>query len=812
MIKILKILLIFLSISLYANAQQERNLEWNKASAKIIQTNIFVETDSEGFIYYAGNVYIGQNRLDWYITKLNPRGDTLYSRTLGGSGGGDDLINGLNIDNEDRIYLYGSVALDNSETAAKIIRLDVEGNLIWELETENGYGINEFKDLKLDSNHNLLLAGNKNKDIQSDVFLKKLDSNGNQIFSYSLEAEYNTEVSEVAIQDDARYFVAFNTTFNNTIDIGWILVDEFGSLEVYDYFKPQSLPIEKVNSVTIDNEGNIYLTGFIQFQNNKDFLTIRLNALAEVKWYAQFDDNGYDDEAYFIKILDNNILVSGDVDINSNGMTRDVVSILYNKEGIQLWKQKFSSESDANDQLKDLIIGLDDEIILSIVSEVDLNNQSGYILKYNKNGEFIWGLPLEDSTKRSNSCSKLVEDFLGNIYLGSEVLDSLPITYLLKINQPEKANEILINNLKTLTQGFVAASSNESLKNVIYSSFEQVVDQFYAINIPELIAKCTIAEYNLLYQMNVLISEFRETPYKDYVTPILKQFWVGGNQIKPFLAVPHFIHFAPDVLDQNPKLAYSLHERNYPVPCLNCENQELTKETSEAFLSWIIILGPQPWYYINGDPTIHITPCTAKIQPFIEDRCKVCTPVAAQQVPQGPAQGGQAHEIEINLNYRDILGINNDNMCYESFSLTDKAHRIGIANDFAVLSKTNYTPYWYYKVSTQSPMTIATIEKVDHPIFDREYYYDITNTYFHYPDSDPYPQNPNTLRGDVLNLCLNSNLFNSLDELNQRFGLAFGIYKLSRPGINQKPVYFNNIYVPGLWYSIGPDLGINYGL
>ena len=341
--KTLTILSIFFAISNFAKAQQERNLEWNKASAKIIHDNIFVDSDSEGFIYYAGKVHTGQNRLDWYITKLNPRGDTLYSRTLGGFGGGDDLINGLNIDNEDRIYLYGSVALDNSETAAKIIRLDVEGNLIWELETENGYGINEFKDLKLDSNHNLLLAGNKNKDIQSDVFLKKLDSNGNQIFSYSLEAEYNTEVSEVAIQDDARYFVAFNTTFNNTIDIGWILIDEYGSLEVYDYFKPQSLPIEKVNSITIDNEGNIYLTGLIQFQNNKDFLTIRLNALAEVKWYAQFDDNGYDDEAYFIKILDNNILVSGDVDINSNGMTRDVVSILYNKEGIQLWKQKFSS-------------------------------------------------------------------------------------------------------------------------------------------------------------------------------------------------------------------------------------------------------------------------------------------------------------------------------------------------------------------------------------------------------------------------------------------------------------------------------------
>jgi hypothetical protein len=69
----------------------------------------------------------------------------------------------------------------------------------------------------------------------------------------------------------------------------------------------------------------------------------------------------------------------------------------------------------------------------------------------------------------------------------------------------------------------------------------------------------------------------------------------------------------------------------------------------------------------------------------------------------------------------------------------------------------------------------------------------------------------NTLSGDLLTLCRTNTVFNAIGSIDFRYSLAYGLYSIDRPGINQKPVYFYFTYGEGIWWTGAPDMGIFYG-
>lgn len=62
-----------------------------------------------------------------------------------------------------------------------------------------------------------------------------------------------------------------------------------------------------------------------------------------------------------------------------------------------------------------------------------------------------------------------------------------------------------------------------------------------------------------------------------------------------------------------------------------------------------------------------------------------------------------------------------------------------------------------------------------------------------------------------MTLCGLIHRFNAYEELVYDFALGHqGIYKISKPGLNQQPVYFAFPFSAGLWWTDGPDLNIMY--
>ena len=198
------------------------------------------------------NIVYGNGSFDGFLLKLDSNFNFIYGKSIGGTG--QDLIEQIEVDRNDNIYLSGSfhntVDFDLSDTGnynltaysadGFILKLNSSGNFMW----ANQIGSSDWDsvdELEIDSNFNIYVAGiysdtvDFNSSLQDtflmiskgiyDIFLQKLDSAGSMVWAKSFGG----------------------TTF------------------------------DRVTSMDMDRKGNIYTTGF--FYGTVDFDSLHCNSV-----------------------------------------------------------------------------------------------------------------------------------------------------------------------------------------------------------------------------------------------------------------------------------------------------------------------------------------------------------------------------------------------------------------------------------------------------------------------------------------------------------------------------------------------------
>jgi hypothetical protein len=785
------------------------NVEWIKQfTSKTDGRDLVIRTDSEGFIYLAGTFTSESQGTEWKLIKLSPNSDTIYTRSFNSEGTGNDFLNAIEIDQSDNIYLTGRFYYSSSKTLFTIIKLNKVGQVQWQFNSAPLDGTYEGNYIQIDTFSNVYVGGNISNNNNSDFFIFKLDADGDSIWRYRAGTDNNSIIKGLKLFD-GKVIAAGDIYRNSTWDILLVGLNYNAALQFEEYFSGRSGGDDICNDIAVD-DNNIYVAGYSTNNGTKDYVTIKFAADGRIQWYALFDDSQKDDEAVSIIKFDDLIVVTGNVLTGQSGFEhKDIVTIAYDYDGIQVWRHKFNGRSSGDDIAVKVKNNFNNQIVVSGYSWSNETNFDGYLLNYDRNGEIIWTHSYNDSVSGANFLSDINIDFLGNIYVTYLTFDTESFkAEIVKVNQPDKFITVLKDYLKTLTVGLLDASADSIVKHYIYESCANAADSLFFITYPALIDSCTANGYNLKEAMNNKISDFFNLPSRDHVDFILKRMWVMGNRFSPLLIVPHFSHFTQTELEANPKLAYVYEEKDYPIPCLNCEGGSIDKTGTESNVTWGTFLTANPLVYVNGDPSIYITNCYVNLNPIKANRCMVCPVPGTDPIQIGPSQNPGHHEIEINIGYNGNSGFPTDN-CFLSINPTITFYGNDPPNtlpdNYARLSRVGNLPYYAAVLNSNPGSVMKSVKKVTHPIFDRLYYTYLTG--------NPFVSEPtNWFYGDILTLCKIKTLFHSYYEMVGRFGLAHGIYKLDRPGVNQPPVYFAFPFTQGLWYKGGPDMGIFYGL
>ena len=389
---------------------QNPHWEWiSGVQASFAEPAKALATDTQGNMYTYGsfiNDIITDNyeihntnpqNQDSYFVKLNNQGEVQWTKKIGGMGA--EIIWGLDTDTNGNIYLTGTytngVTIENQSFTGLgtfFAKYNTNGELLW-------LKIGSFtfmSVLRVDANGNIYAAGTFQGSFTYDgttltypntstSFIVKLDNSGNLVWSGLMQGPQNSSernnVTDIEIDNSGNVFVS--GTFNNSeIVFGNVVLNSisYGNIFLVKYNSEGVAQWGNVSGnstcsnlswdITLDNSGNIYLTG--SYCGTLTFGTTTVTAGTGAKFYIAKCDNTTGAVAWVKSTTEGafNAIHSADVDDNGNlivagtflhavnfgnniSLTSDTSAqyvAFYNAEGLAQWAVA-TSEIDINNTI-----------------------------------------------------------------------------------------------------------------------------------------------------------------------------------------------------------------------------------------------------------------------------------------------------------------------------------------------------------------------------------------------------------------------------------------------------------------------------
>jgi uncharacterized delta-60 repeat protein len=314
----------------------------------------------------SGNVYVtgwsdGTWGNDYATVKYNSSGVQQWVQRYNGPGNNEDLAFSIAVDLSGNVYVTGWSGGSETSGDYATVKYNTAGVQQW-VKRYNGPG-NEND-----------IAGSIAVDISGNVYVTGA--------SYGIGSSYDYATIKYNSLGDSVWVKRYNGPANGGDNAYSIRVDQSGNVYVtgstaigtsYDYatVKYNSASVQQwvqiyngfgngwdiANSITIDNSGNVYVTGKSSINDTSyDYATLKYNSSGVQQWVQRYNGPGnYDDIAYSIAVdLSGNVYVGGESD--ENRIYSDYAVVKYNSSGVQQWVQRYNGQGNGYDILHSMVI------------------------------------------------------------------------------------------------------------------------------------------------------------------------------------------------------------------------------------------------------------------------------------------------------------------------------------------------------------------------------------------------------------------------------------------------------------------------
>ncbi|NVO04285.1 MAG: SBBP repeat-containing protein [Bacteroidetes bacterium] len=318
------------------------NLHWVKTYTGNLVFDII--TDDSSNVYITG--YSNDNKFT--TIKYNSLGNFKWVAQDGPAMGMSDSY--ITLDNNRNVYVTARGYDTTAATTCNTIKYNSSGEKQWERIYSGNFlpGLAAPMDMKYDANGFIyvLAVTTNNNDGDGDIAVIKYDTLGNHVWTSTKSfTNYYDVPKAMAIDISGNAYVTGNIyPTGGTVDT--IVTMKFNTLGTFKWAKSYSLGFfnnDEASEITIDSLGNIYVVGRSSDASNREnFVTIKYDSLGNEIWVGRYK-NSLNSSDYGNSIgLDNNgnVYISGrSYDLNSTA----IVTVKYSSNvGIQ----EFSENSD----------------------------------------------------------------------------------------------------------------------------------------------------------------------------------------------------------------------------------------------------------------------------------------------------------------------------------------------------------------------------------------------------------------------------------------------------------------------------------
>jgi uncharacterized delta-60 repeat protein len=306
----------------------------------------------------AGNVYVtGQSHNyglsdDYATIKYNSSGVQQWIRRYNGPSSNTDCAFSVAVDEAGNVYVTGYSWSDVGGADYLTLKYTSNGSLAW-IKRYNGTGSSdEFAhSIAVDGDGNVYVSGYRVKsETDYDYLTVKYNSSGTEMWvkTYGGSGNGIDKVNSLVLDEDANvYITGYSKGVGTGNDCTTIKYTSYGNAV---WIKRYNGPVDSSdygNSLAVDDAGNVYVTGGSRGSGTfSDYLTIKYNSNGTQQWVQRFDGGYYDSDGATDIALDGsgNVYVTGIT--RKSGTDYDFGTIKYNSSGEQKWVKRYNGAGD----------------------------------------------------------------------------------------------------------------------------------------------------------------------------------------------------------------------------------------------------------------------------------------------------------------------------------------------------------------------------------------------------------------------------------------------------------------------------------
>ncbi|MFP5212424.1 MAG: SBBP repeat-containing protein [Acidobacteriota bacterium] len=245
-----------------------------------------------------GNVVIGgvtedlSGKRDFLVVKYAAaNGDVLWSRTWGGSGGGDDAVMAMAVDGDGDVYVTGLTNGDTTMDYMTIKYSRVNGDRIWSVPYNGVAGKNDMPyGIKVDGSKNVYVTGySEGADGKQSFATLKYDASGTPVWSgarlYRGYTNGNSWAKYIGVDSGGNVYITGSSEgLGNFADYTTVKYNSSGAqlwAKRYDGTLGRN---DYARASLLDSQGNVHVTGRSQGTGkNDDLATVTFSGVNNLK-------------------------------------------------------------------------------------------------------------------------------------------------------------------------------------------------------------------------------------------------------------------------------------------------------------------------------------------------------------------------------------------------------------------------------------------------------------------------------------------------------------------------------------------------
>ena len=367
-----------------------------------------IAVDDSGNVYVTGSSAAGSTEytLDYATIKYNSSGVEQWVAIYNSPVNEQDIAFAIELDDEGNVYVTGQSGHPALNANIATIKYNSSGEEQWAAEFDGTGNWDTGKDLVVDDMGNVYVTGFFSIDWGTaylNFITLKYDSQGNQQWAQGYNGTGNNSDQATAIDLDLSGNIYITGHSTGTVyDIATIKYDPSGNQQWLQIYSSSSPSIDVPNDLVVDAAGNVFIAAAVSL----NFGTIKYNTDGVIQWDKIYNYSGNFDAANSIAIDDEgNVYVTGVSHGGTLENTSDYATIKYSQSGDELWVERYNGTANNWDAATSIAVdNLGNVLVTGFTTE---NNNYNYgTIKYT---ETITGI--QESTNKSADVYSLFQNY-----------------------------------------------------------------------------------------------------------------------------------------------------------------------------------------------------------------------------------------------------------------------------------------------------------------------------------------------------------------------------------------------------------------